>query len=168
MKQDTQIFSEDMRGYRKEMYEEWIKLADRLGTVGIDIAAPKVRVMAATLFGCQELDSYEERMMRRSRRDRRRTAEFDFIIIYGNYLFINETIANNPDAEYVLEFVEKLEDLFDFFPHYRGKTVVPIFSSLHLPEPIVQLLTKHKIYAMALGGETMELLNYEVLSGSSR
>ena len=163
MEQDAQTFSENMRSYQREMYEEWIKLANRLGTVAVDIAAPKVRVMAATLFGCQELDSYEERMMRSSQRDRQRTAEFDFIIIYGNYLFINETIANNPNAEYVLEFVEKLEDLFDFFPHYRGKTVISIFSSLHLTEPIVQLLTKHKIYAMNLRSEAMELLNYEAV-----
>ena len=119
--------------------------------------------MATTLFGCQELDDYEERIMRRSHRDRDRTAQFDFIIVYGNYLFVNETIANNPNAEFVLDFVGRLTDIFDFFPHYKGKTVVPIFSSLRLTKPIIQLLTKHKIYAMALGGETMELLNYEAV-----
>ncbi len=118
MDQDAPTFSESMRSYRRETYETWIKLANRLGTIAVDIAAPKVRDMATTLFGCQELDDYEEQIMRRSHRDRDRTAQFNFIIVYGNYLFVNETIANNPNAEFVLDFVGRLTDIFDFFPHY--------------------------------------------------
>lgn len=162
MEQDTKTFKEEVRQDRKEMNKRWGDLANRLGTLAEDIAAPNVRTIATTRFGCTDIDSYSVRVMRRSRQDRKRLTEFDVVITCGDYLFINET-KSTPREEYVLDFAEKLEDIFDFLLEYEGKTVIPIFSSLHLPEPIVQLLTKHKIYAMALGGETMELLNYEAV-----
>jgi hypothetical protein len=161
-KDEMSEFKEEMRQDRKDLNKKWGELANRLGTIAEDIAAPNVRTVATTLFGCTDIDSYSVRVMRRSWKDRTRLTEFDVVITGGNYLFINETKAN-PQAEYVSEFAEKLKDIFDFLPEYQEKTVVPIFSSLHLPEPIVQLLTKHKIYAMALGGETMELLNYDAV-----
>lgn len=161
-KDEMSDFKEEMRQDRKDLNKKWGELANRLGTIAEDIAAPNVRTVATTLFGCTDVDSYSVRVMRRSRKDRTRLTEFDVLITCGNYLFINETKAN-PQAEYVSEFAEKLKKVFDFLPEHQEKTVVPIFSSLHLPEPVVQLLTKHKIYAMALGGETMELLNYDAV-----
>ena len=157
---DMQSFKEEMRQDRKAMNKQWGELANRLGTIAEDIAAPNVRTMAAEHFGCKEIDSYSVRVMRRSQKDRKRLTEFDVVITCDNYLFINET-KSNPQMGYVDDFVKKLQDVFDFLPEYKGKTVVPIFSSLYLSEPIVQKLTEEKIYAMALGGETMELLNYE-------
>ncbi|MGB3852041.1 MAG: hypothetical protein WA958_18875 [Tunicatimonas sp.] len=161
-KEEMSDFKEEMRQDRKDLNKKWGELANRLGTIAEDIAAPNVRTLATTLFGCTDIDGYSVRVMRRNRKDRKRLTEFDVLITCGNYLFINET-KSNPKAEYVSEFAEKLKDVFDFLPEHQGKTVVPIFSSLHLPEPIVQLLTKQKIYAMALGGETMELLNYDAV-----
>lgn len=159
---DTKAFREDMERDRKRMNKQWGDLANRLGTIAEDIAAPNVRTIANTLFGCTSIDTYAIRTMRRSRKDRKKLTEFDVVVTCGDYLFINET-KTTPLSEYVLDFAKKLKNVFDFFPEYEGKTVVPIFSNLRLPEPIVQLLTKHKIYAMALGGETMELLNYEAV-----
>lgn len=159
---ETKAFREDMERDRKRMNKQWGDLANRLGTIAEDIAAPNVRTIATTLFGCTSIDTYAIRTMRRSRKDRKKLTEFDVVVTCGDYLFINET-KTTPLSEYVLDFAKKLKNVFDFFPEYEGKTIVPIFSSLHLPEPIVQLLTKHKIYAMALGGETMELLNYEAV-----
>ncbi len=159
---DTKAFREDMERDRKRMNKQWGELANRLGTIAEDIAAPNVRTVATTLFGCATIDTYTVRTERRSRKDRRKITEFDVVVACDDYLFINETKAT-PQREYVLDFAKKLKSVFDFLPEHEGKTIVPVFSSLHLPEPIVQLLTKHKIYAMALGGETMELLNYEAV-----
>ena len=163
---DMQSFKEEMRQDRKAMNKQWGDLANRLGTIAEDIAAPNVRTMAAKHFGCREIDSYSVRVMRRSQKDRKRLTEFDVVITCDNYLFINET-KSNPQIEYVNDFAKKLQDVFDFLPEYQDKTIVPIFSGLYLSEPIVQKLTEEKIYAMALGGETMELLNYEAVRDES-
>ena len=159
-------FKEEMRQDRKAMNKRWGELANRMGTLAEDIAAPNVKTMANTLFGCQEIDSYAVRVTRRNRKDRKQITEFDVILVCGDYLFINET-KSNPQAEYVLAFAEKLQHTFDFFPEYEGKTLVPIFSSLYLSEPTVNQLTEHNIYAMALSGETMELLNYQAVRDRS-
>ena len=163
---DMQSFKEEMRQDRKAMNKQWGDLANRLGTIAEDIAAPNVRTMAAEHFGCREIDSYSVRVMRRSQKDRKRLTEFDVVITCDNYLFINET-KSNPQMGYVDDFVKKLQDVFDFLPEYKGKTIVPVFSGLYLSEPIVQKLTEEKIYAMALGGETMELLNYKAVRDES-
>ncbi len=162
-KEEMAVFRDEMRHDRKAMNKKWGELANRLGTIAEDIAAPNVRTVATTLFGCTDVDSYSVRVMWRSQRDRKRLTEFDVIITCDNYLFINETKAN-PRQEYVQEFADKLKEVFDFLPEHQGKTVVPIFSSLQLPDTIVQQLTEQNIYAMSLGGETMEILNYEAVS----
>ena len=42
---------------------------------------------------------------------------------------------------------------------YKEKKIIPIFSSLYIPENVVTYLTKVKIYAMAMKDDVMELLN---------
>ena len=166
LKEEMSDFKEEMRQDRKAMNKRWGELANRLGTIAEDIAAPNVRTMAQTYFGCQEVDGYAVRVERRSKADRKRITEFDVVLVCDNYLFINETKAN-PQTEYVQVFAEKLRDIFDFFPEHTGKSVVAIFSSLSLSETLVCQLTEQKIYAMALGGETMELLNYQAVRDQS-
>lgn len=161
-----EAFIEEMRQDRKTMRKQWWDIANRLGTVAEDVAAPDVRMMAAQYFDCQELDSFSLRVMRRSQKDRKRLVEFDIMMVCHQYLFVNAT-NSTPRKEYVQDFADKLRDIFDFFPEYQEKVVVPIYASFYLSEPIVQKLTEEKIYAMALGGETMELLNYEAVRDES-
>lgn len=84
----------------------------------------------------------------------------------GNYLFVNET-KSHPDTGQVQRFAQKLEQVFDYLPGHEGKTVVPVFSSFSLTEPMIELLTELGIYAMALGGDTMALLNCEKIKSRS-
>ncbi|MBI4657596.1 MAG: hypothetical protein HY735_01895, partial [Verrucomicrobia bacterium] len=58
-------------------------------------------------------------------------------------------------------FVGALKEVFDYFPEFQGYTLVPIFASMALSADQVRRLTRLKIYAMALGQRTMELLNLE-------
>jgi hypothetical protein len=37
---------------------------------------------------------------------------------------------------------------------------VPIFASLLVPEDVVTYLTRHGVYAMAMGGGVMRLVNF--------
>lgn len=50
-------------------------------------------------------------------------------------------------------------------PEYRDLPVVPVFSSLNLPGNLVTMLTRNGVYALAMGGETMQLLNLDEVRG---
>ncbi|PJB74769.1 MAG: hypothetical protein CO096_02885, partial [Armatimonadetes bacterium CG_4_9_14_3_um_filter_66_14] len=45
------------------------------------------------------------------------------------------------------------------FPDYADRPVVPVFSSLYVPEDVLADLTGHGVYVTAMGDETMEVLN---------
>ena len=67
-------------------------------------------------------------------------------------------------VKYLDEFAEGLRDVFEYFPEHKGCAVIPIFASMALSPDFVRRLTRHKIYAMALGDRTMELLNLAEVS----
>ena len=161
-KDEMSDFKDELRTDRKEMNKKWGELANRLGTLAEDIAAPNMRTIAKELFSCEYIDNFGVRIERRTTKDRKIINEFDVILSCQHYLFVNET-KSTPDISYIDNFSEKLAHIFEYFPEHEGKTVVPVFSSLSLPEKIVAYLTKRNILAMAMGGETMELLNYEAL-----
>lgn len=49
------------------------------------------------------------------------------------------------------------------FPQYQSKQLVTIFASMHIPDNVGKQLTKMGIYAMAMGDDNMDLLNFEAL-----
>ena len=53
-----------------------------------------------------------------------------------------------------------LKEFGEYFPQAIGKQLIPIFASLSLPDSIVNLLTKKRIYGLAMGEDTMELVNH--------
>lgn len=153
---------EDTKILKKEMNKRWGDLANRLGTLAEDIAAPNLRTVAREYFQCEETDSFSVRTERRSVKNRSLITEFDVVLSCQQLFFVNE-VKSTSKIEYVDMFIEKLDRIFDYFPEHQGKTVIPIFASLALPENIINYLTKHQIYAMAMSGETMKLLNYEAI-----
>ena len=64
-----------------------------------------------------------------------------------------------------MKLAEEYPRAVEFFPEYRDLRLVPIFSSLSLPEEAATLLSKHGIYAMTSTGGTMEIVNFEAVSG---
>jgi len=161
-KDEMSDFKDEMRDDRKSLNKKWGELANRLGTLAEDIAAPNMQIIAKELFGCDEIDSFGVRVMRRNIKDRTIINEFDVVLACNDYLFINET-KSKAEIAYIDTFAEKLNRIFEYFPEHKGKTVVPVFSSLSLHDKIVAYLTEKNILAMAMGGETMELLNFDAL-----
>ena len=121
-----------------------------------------MKTVARQYFGCEGYDTFAVRVSRRNQRDRKYIQEFDVVLTCGDYLFINET-KSSPKPEHARQFSDKLQTVFDYLPEHAGKTVVPIFSGLSIPDSVVEELTRQGIYAMSMGGETMKLLNYEEL-----
>jgi hypothetical protein len=57
-----------------------------------------------------------------------------------------------------------MADIHGYFPEYPGKNIIPIFDGLFISDNLLRYLTKHRIYALGMGAETMELLNGEQLA----
>ena len=55
----------------------------------------------------------------------------------NNKVIINET-KSTPKMEYINDFVNVLKEIEDYFPEYKGKEIIPIFSSLYLSDEIVK------------------------------
>lgn len=50
-----------------------------------------------------------------------------------------------------------------YFPQFRDRPVVPVFSSHSLPNSMVNSLTRSGIYALAMGDEAMQVLNLDAV-----
>ncbi len=60
-----------------------------------------------------------------------------------------------------------MADIYGYFPEYQGKEIIPIFAGLFIHDNLLRYLTKYRIYALGMGEQTMELLNWEQLTPSS-
>ncbi len=153
-------FREEMRASREELNKKWGELANKMGTIVEDIVAPNIPTIAAAYFGQKTLGFFAYRVRKEHPEEPGRIREFDIIAIGGKYLFLNEA-KSTPWQEYLKTFADNHREVFEYFPEYKDKILVPIFSSLSLPREAIDFLTNHDIYAMAMKGDTMDLLNFE-------
>jgi hypothetical protein len=151
---------------KKEWNKKWGDLANRLGTVVEDIVAPNIPRIAEEYFGYREIPEYfsvRSKVYYEGRTDKQR--EFDTLAVYRDAIILNET-KETIRQSYLDDFVSFIEsgDFFNYFPQYRDRKLIPIFSSLYMADSVVNYLTKHNIYAMAMGDETMQVLNFKRLN----
>ncbi len=157
-KDEMQDFKEESKAERKRINKQWGELANKMGTLVEDIVSPNIPRIAKEYFGCDEIEDFMIRRQVVNKKDRSKRREFDVIAVCNDKIIVDET-KSTPSLEYIREFMVSLKDFFDYFPEYKGKTIIPIFSSLYLSEGVIQYLTKNKIYAMGMSDETMEILN---------
>jgi hypothetical protein len=74
-------------------------------------------------------------------------------------LFVSETYSH-PRIGPAQEFIERSPDIGEFFPEYPGRAVVPLFMALYLSDEVVELLSNNGCYAVVLGDEHLEILNF--------
>ncbi len=150
---------------KKAWNKQWGELANSLGRVVEDIVAPNISRIAQDYFNFTEPPkdfSIRRKAYYLSMPDKQR--EFDTVAAYPHAVILNET-KETVRQSYLEDFVAFLEsgEFYGYFPEYQGRKLIPIFSSLYMSDPAVNYLTKHGIYALAMGDETMELLNFEQL-----
>jgi len=159
-KNEMKGFKDEVNADRKNLNKMWGELANKMGTLVEDIVAPNIAGIAERYFGCEKLEDFMIRRRKRSVKDENKVREFDVIALWDDKVIINET-KSTPRMDYINEFIDVLKEITDYFPEYKEKEIIPIFSSLYLPEETVGYLTKKKIYAMAMKDDTMDLLNFE-------
>ena len=158
---------EEMKLDRKRMNKQWGELAHKTGTIVEDIVAPNIPRIAEEYFNFSEIVDFMVRRQVRSKKDRAKRREFDVIAAGENQVIINET-KSTPRIDYIDGFIEALTQIEDYFPEYAGKKIIPIFASLYIGEDIVNYLTRNQIYAMGMGEETMEIINFRQVSNGPR
>jgi len=85
---------------------------------------------------------------------------FDIIAVYETMVILVE-VKSTPRLSYIDEFIAVLKELPEYFPEYSGRSVIPVFASLYLPDEVIAYLTKNGIYAMAIKEDMMDLINFE-------
>jgi len=151
---------DEMKADRKEMNRRWGDLANKMGTIVEDIAAPNVPGIARRYFGIETFDFFAIRVKKKNIKDRSMQREFD-VVAQTEKEFIVVEVKSNPREEYVDKFVSVLGELADYFPEVSEKKLIPIFASLYIPDNVLSHLTRSEIYAMGMKDDTMDLLNFE-------
>jgi len=166
LEREMREFKDEMRGFKDrtekmltEQNRRWGEIANKMGTLVEDIVAPNIPRIAREEFGCREMDFFAVRVEKRDK-ERNITREFDVIAVCDEKVILNET-KSTPRQGYLDEFVDfvKAGEFFSYFPEYKGKKLIAVFSSLYLSESVVDFLSKNKVYAMAMKGDTMDILN---------
>ncbi|MEY3219380.1 MAG: hypothetical protein RIT27_737 [Pseudomonadota bacterium] len=158
-KKEMQDFKEESRRERKEMNKRWGDIANSLGRLVEDIAAPNIPFLAQHVFHCGESTEFFGIRVKKPNKNAISTLrEFDVVAVYEKHLIINET-KTNPRIDYIDNFIETLKIWQNYFPEYAHKTLIPIFCSLYISDDVVNYLSKNCIYAMSMGEENMTILN---------
>jgi Sec-independent protein translocase protein TatA len=159
LEQDREKERQERKKERREMNKRWGELANKMGTLVEDIVAPNIRRVAQELFGINDIVEFSVRRTIYHPTDKSRLKDFDALLIGADAVVLNET-KSTVRQSYIEEFIAFIPTVFEYLPEHKGKRVIPVFSSLYIPEHFVRYLTANKIYAMAMGDETMEILNY--------
>ena len=165
---DRQAIREEGERGRQAMMREINRcrgeVANKLGTVVEDFVAPSIRRLARDDLNCGDQESFSIRTYRYRDNDRAREREFDALYVGTRAVLLNET-KTTALADYCREFAEFLraEEFVRYFPELAGKPIVPVFSSLNIPENITTYLTRRGIYAVAMGDNAMQVLNREAV-----
>lgn len=143
--------------------KRWGELANKMGSFVEDIVRPNFPHILERYFGGAELDEMRILMYQRHPKDRSKRKEFDLVAWTEDTVFWSET-KSTATVERFRDFARDTTSVFEFFPETAGKRLVKIGCALAIPPRVVSYLTKHGCYAMMLGDETMDIVNFEVLS----
>ncbi len=166
-KGEMKDFKDEMKDFKIEINKKWGELANKLGTVVEDIVVPNIPYIAEKYFNLKDCNILLVRALKRMPTDKSKQKEFDIIAVYDDAIIYNET-KETPRQQYIEEFIEflKNKEFFKYFPEYSDKKIIPVISSLYMPENIISYLSKNNIYAMAVKEDTMDILNFEKVKKS--
>lgn len=153
-------FKDEMKEDRKKMFKQWGEMSNKLGTIVEDLIVPNVETIGEKYFNLKDCDTFMTSVKKRKPKEK----EFDVIAVYDSHIILVE-VKSTPRTGYIEDFIEfiKNKEFYTFFPEYKNKNIIPLFASLHIPENAVKRLSGNNILAMAMGDETMDILNPEVV-----
>jgi hypothetical protein len=150
-------FKKESLAERKRMNKQWGDLANKLGTIVEDIAAPNVVRLATEEFGIDPLQDILIRARRTNRVHPDGRTEFDVICAGPGKILLAE-MKSTPTVAAIDSFRDKLDRFLEFFPEYQGRELIGIFASWSLEDDIRKAIRLHGLYGLAMGEETMEIV----------
>jgi len=163
-KREMADFKDENRREYRRMNQQWGALANKMGTFVEDMVFPNFPGILGRYFSITEVDDLLVRRRKPHPSDRSRRKEFDLIAWTDEMVFWNET-KSNPTVGNLASFVEDDASPFEYFPELIGKRLVKIASALSMSKEVVDYLTAHRCYALMLGDETMDLVNFNEIEG---
>jgi hypothetical protein len=156
----------EMRQWRIESQKRWGEIAEKMGKFVEDIVAPNIPRIGREAFHLGEEELFSgSRVRLRHPRDPSKMREFDYIYATSKGWIVVES-KSDPKLKDVDAFGDILEDVKENFPQYSSISLYPIFASLHVPDHLVRYCTRHGIYALGMGPETMQVLNLANLAAN--
>ena len=165
--QEMREFKNEMRQSKRDLDKKWGDLANKMGTIIEDILAPNLSRLAREHFRFAEIIRFMIRCRQRHPERDGLESEFDTLVVGPDAVILGEA-KSSPSLEKADEFAEKVRTFFEFFPEYQGKRLIAVLGSWSIPDPVVERLTSHRIYAMRMGEDTMELVNAAELEGGEK
>jgi hypothetical protein len=156
-RKETEEFKKESLAERKRMNKQWGDLANKLGTIVEDIAAPNLVRLATEEFGLDPLQDILIRARRTNRIHPDGRTEFDVICASPGKILLAE-MKSTPALSAIEGFRDKLDRFWEFFPEYQGRELIGIFASWSLEDDIRKAVRSHGLYGMAMGDDTMEIV----------
>ncbi len=150
-------FKKESLAERKRMNKQWGDLANKLGSIVEDIAAPNVVRLATEEFGLDPLQDILIRARRSNRVHPDGRTQFDVICAGPSKILLAE-MKSTPTLAAIDGLRDKLDRFWEFFPEYQGRELIGIFASWSLEDDIRKAIRSHGLYGMAMGDETMEIV----------
>ena len=159
----------EMRQWRIQSQKQWGEIAQKMGSFVEDIVAPNIPRLGREVFGLggPEDEVFSGPRLRvRHPTDASKMQEFDYVYATNTGWVIVES-KNDPKLKDVDEFRDILAHAREYFPQYAALRLFPVFASLYVPDHVARYCTRHSIYALGMGPETMQILNLSELPPSS-
>ncbi|MCB0517449.1 MAG: hypothetical protein KDD27_00855 [Saprospiraceae bacterium] len=159
-KDEMKEFKDEVRADTKSMKKQWAEFSEKLGSFAEDISLPNIPRIARDYFNEPDVLTIMPTVRKRNVLKRGDEFEFDGIVETINKIFLME-------AKFTvrMDFLNKLPAIQSnfraVFPEYANKELVFIFASMSIPDNIIKKLTKLGIYALSLGDDNMDLLNFK-------
>jgi len=164
-------FKQEMIASRQEMDRQVSRLnkqmgdlSAKMGTLVEDLVSPDILRMLRQIAHIPEevVGVVNVRVKRLYPGDRSNghayMLEFDAIAECGDYVLINET-KNTFRPEYVTTFLERLAELRDYFPEFRGRQIYGAISSLRIEPSVALHASRQGLFVLSLGAGMLEMKN---------
>ncbi len=151
---DRQQAEKDRKDFNKRLAE----LSDSMGTLVEDMVAPNARRIASEVFPDDPVVRLAQRVRQVHPADSGRMLEIDLLVAGQRNLMVVEA-KRRLNSEKIREFAEKIGSIPEYMPEYAGYRLVPVVASVTIEPSVIVFLNRQKVYGVAMGDETMELVN---------
>jgi hypothetical protein len=158
-KNESLRYREEAERDRKSINRQWGELANRLGTLVVDIVAPNLPRVARDLLGFPQPDLFGVRLRRRVNGDSR---EYDALLVCPGFVLINQMKSRLISAN-VDELLRVLSEFPQVFPEYADRRLIGVLAALYPDQSIVTYATSKGVLVMGMGDETMDVLHPSAL-----